>query len=47
MALKLEQIEHWGNKQHSHREYKRQRNRKIRRVKQTEVPNIKYFGWEY
>jgi hypothetical protein len=24
-----------------------QRNRKIRRVKETEKPNIKYSGWEY
>jgi len=48
MALKLEQIEHLGGKKsHSRKEYKKQRNRKIRRVKQDKIPHIKYFGWEY
>ena len=48
MSLKIEQIEHLGGrKSHSRKEYKRQRNRKIRRVKQEEVPHIKYNGWEY
>jgi hypothetical protein len=26
---------------------KHERNRKIRRVRQTEIPHIKYAGWEY
>ena len=48
MSLKIEQIEHLGGrKSHSRKEYKRQRNRKIRRVKKDEVPHIKYNGWEY
>ncbi len=47
MSLKIEQIEHWAGKNHSHKKWKAQRNRKIRRVKKTEVPNIKYHGWEY
>lgn len=51
MALKIEQIEHLerflGRKSHSRKKYKNQRNRKIRRVKQNEIPNIKYYGWEY
>lgn len=51
MSLKLEQIEHLerflGRKSHSRKEYKRQRNRKIRRIKKDELPNIKYKGYEY
>jgi hypothetical protein len=48
MSLKTEQIEHLeGRKSHSRKEYKRQRNRKIRRVRKDEIPNIKYNGWEY
>lgn len=47
MALKLEQIEHRDGRSHSRKKYKNQRNRKIRRVKKDEIPNIKYFGWEY
>jgi hypothetical protein len=26
---------------------KHEHNRKIRRIKQTEIPHIKYSGWEY
>jgi hypothetical protein len=51
MSLSLEKIEHlerWlGKKSHSRKWLKNQRNRKIRRVNQTEIPNIKYKGWEY
>lgn len=47
MSLKIEKIEHLAGHEHSHREFKKQRNRKIRRVKQTEVPHIKHKGWEY
>jgi len=51
MSLCIEQID--GPKPGSSKDSKRrkwlknQRNRKIRRVKQDEVPNIKYAGWEY
>lgn len=51
MALKIEQIEHLerflGRKSHSRKQFKKQRNRKIRRIKNTEIPNIKFKGWEY
>ena len=51
MSLCIEQID-GGNAKSSKESkrrgwYKNQRNRKIRRVKQDEVPNIKYAGWEY
>lgn len=46
---KIEHLEHYlGRKSHSRKWMKNQRNRKIRRVKKTEVPNTKeYKGWEY
>ena len=49
MALKNEKIERHldGKRHHSRKWEKNQRNRKIRRVKKTEIPNIKYNGWEY
>jgi hypothetical protein len=49
MSLSLEKIERHldGHKHHSRKWAKNQRNRKIRRVKKTEIPNIKYRGWEY
>lgn len=51
MSLKLEQIEHLerllGRKSKSRKWDKNQRNRKIRRVKKDEIPNIKYKGYEY
>lgn len=50
MSFKLTQIEKIGWKKTSsyHKEMKKQRNRKIRRVKKTEVPNTKKRdGWEY
>ena len=51
MSLYLEQIEHlerrFGGKSKSRKWHKNQRNRKIRRVKQEEVPHIKYKYWEY
>lgn len=51
MSLKIEQIEHLdrflGRKSHSRKWKKNQRNRKIRRVKSTEIPHIKFKGWEY
>lgn len=57
MGLLTEQIEHLEHrlggrgrsegKSHSRRWMKNQMNRKIRRVKQTEIPNIGYKGWEY
>ena len=51
MSLCLEKIEHLerflGRKSHSRKWRKNQRNRKIRRFKQTEIPNIKHCGWEY
>lgn len=59
MSLKgrNEQIEHleywyppkdkWKKISHSRKSYKKIRNRLIRRVKVTEIPNIKYNGYEY
>jgi len=51
MSLLIEQIEHFerylGRKSHSRKWMKNQRNRKIRRFNKSEVPNIKYKGWEY
>ena len=49
MSLRLEQIEnHLGKVKAGTRKWmKNQKARKVRRVKQTEVPNIKYSGWEY
>ena len=51
MALSQEQIErldlYLGSKSHSRKWMKNQMNRKIRRVKQTEIPNIPYKGTEY
>lgn len=54
MALSAEQIEtHMrrrspgGESKSSGKEYKKQRNRKIRRSDKLEKPNIKYEGWEY
>jgi hypothetical protein len=54
MSLRLWQIEHeftqtFGiNGKAGFRKWlKNQRNRKIRQIKQTEIPNIKYGGWEY
>lgn len=45
MAYNAEQICKPGKRKHSGKYFKRMRNRKIRRVKQTEVPAIKYNGW--
>ena len=52
MSLCQEQIEHlerwWKGKSKSRKWLKNQRNRKIRRVKKTELPDTKkYKGWEY
>lgn len=50
MSLKLTKIERLGRRKTStaHKEMKKQRNRKLRRVKKTEVPNTKKRdGWEY
>lgn len=49
MSLYLEKIERHldGKRSHSRKWAKNQRNRKIRRVKETEIPNIKHKGWEY
>lgn len=49
MSLYLEKIErHFdGNRRRSRKWAKNQRNRKIRRTKKTEIPNVKYKGWEY
>jgi hypothetical protein len=50
MSLCLEKIERLNVKSsigRSRKWFKNQRNRKIRRIKQTEIPNIKYKGWEY
>lgn len=59
MSLCNEKIEHleywwrkgsdkpWKNYSRSRKWRKNQRNRLIRRVKQTEIPNVKYSGWEY
>ena len=44
MAYNPEQITK-VNRNRSGRYAKRMRNRKIRRVKQTEIPFIKYKGW--
>ena len=47
--IKIEHIEHYlGGKSHSRKWYKNQRNRKIRRVKKTMIPNTKeYKDYEY
>lgn len=37
----------WKKISHSRKSYKKIRNRLIRRVKVTEIPNIKYNGYEY
>jgi len=52
MAISVEKIEHLerylGGKSHSRKWMKNQRNRKIRRTKETEIPETKkYCGWEY
>ena len=52
MGLYTEQIEHierqLGGKSHSRKWMKKQMNRKIRRTKITEIPDVKkYNGWEY
>jgi len=54
MSLRNEQIEHWFTRKFKikvkagcRKQLKKQRNRIIRRVSQTETPNIKYRGWEY
>lgn len=52
MSLSLEQIEHlerWlgAKKSKSRKWLKNQRNRKIRRADKTEVPHVKYKGWEW
>jgi hypothetical protein len=54
MGLRLWQIEHKftqtldiKGKAGLRKWLKNQRNRKIRQIKQTEKPNIKYGGWEY
>lgn len=49
MSLCLEKIERQfdGKKHRSRKWLKNQRNRKIRRTKKTEIPNIKHVGWEY
>lgn len=51
MSLSIEKIEHiehyLGGKSHSRKWMKNQRNRKIRRVKKTEIPKVGYHGWEY
>jgi hypothetical protein len=46
MAFKAEQICKHGNRNRSGKYSKKMRNRKIRRVKVTEIPNIKYAGWD-
>jgi len=48
----MEQIDHLERflfgKSYSRKWMKNQRNRKIRRVKENEIPNTKqYSGWEY
>lgn len=50
MALKTEKIEHQFGpaKAGVHKKMKNQRNRKLRRVKSTDLPNPKeYKGWEF
>lgn len=50
MSLCIEQIDGpsgLSRKTKRRKWLKNQRNRKIRRVKQDETPNIKYDGWEY
>jgi hypothetical protein len=46
MAFKAAQICKHGKLDRSGKYSKKMRNRKIRRVKQTEIPNIKYDGWD-
>jgi len=54
MGLKNYQIEHKFSQKHSlkpkagfRKWLRNQRNRKIRKIDKTDVPNIKYGGWEY
>ena len=53
MSLNLEKIEHLerqlGDKSHSRKWMKNQKNRKIRRVNKFEKPTVNkmYKGWEY
>lgn len=51
MSLSLEKIDRldhqMGWKSHSRKWLKNQMNRKIRRVKKTEIPKIGNKGWEY
>lgn len=50
MSLCLEQISryHWFKTKRGYRKWlKNQRNRKIRRVPKSKIPNIKYRGYEY
>jgi hypothetical protein len=51
MSYKLTQIEHLdrllGRRSHSRKYYKKARNRKMRYVVETEIPYMKYDGWEY
>jgi len=54
MSLRNQQIEHWFNRKYDvkpkagfRKWLKKQRNRKIRQSPKTEIPDIKYEGWEY
>ena len=49
MSLSLEKIERHldGGRRRSRKWLKNQRNRKIMRVKSTDVPHVKNKGWEY
>jgi hypothetical protein len=54
MALQYYQIEHKFARKYDikpnsgfRRCLKKQRNRKIRKTDKTDIPNIKYGGWEY
>jgi hypothetical protein len=46
MSYRPLQISKVGNKNKSRKYTKKMRNRKIRRVSQFEIPDIKYMGWD-
>jgi len=45
MGMCPQQISKYTKKKKSNKVYKKMRNRKMRRVPQTEIPYIKYEGW--
>jgi hypothetical protein len=46
MGYRPLQICKHGNRNKSRKYSKKMRNRKIRRIPQTEIPDVKYTGWD-